>query len=352
MEVSVAPAPASWLRNPQFDLVFIVGVPALALGSGILVISDPGLFPIVLFLDLWLLGYHHVISTYSRIAFDAKSFEDNKFLVVVLPVIVAVCVGTALLLIGMWTLVSVYLYWQWWHYTRQSYGISRIYARKSGVDVSKDQLTTALVYTVPTVGILYRSYQAPAEFLFLELKTFPVPYWMVFAVGLAAGIIFVAWIAQQVRRAITGNLRGVHVLYVLSHVAIFSIGYLAVTEINYGWLILNIWHNAQYILLVWFYNNNRFKNGIDNEHWLISQLSQRRNVVYYFAFSLGISTILYWVLSNFLTLISTSLVVSSAVTILTVYQIINFHHYIVDSRIWKVRKPILKQNLGLEPSKG
>jgi hypothetical protein len=32
---------------------------------------------------------------------------------------------------------------------------------------------------------------------------------------------------------------------------------------------------------------------------------------------------------------------------LIVYQTINFHHYIVDGIIWKVRKPRVRENLGL-----
>lgn len=348
MATAVSPASAGWLRSLQFDLTFILGITMLALISGAIVLADPGLFPFVLFLDLWLLGYHHVFSTYSRIAFDAKSFEDNKFLIVVLPILVAVAVGVALLFIGTWTLVTVYLYWQWWHYTRQSYGISRIYMRKSGVEPKDDRLTTAVIYAFPVWGILYRSYQAPAEFLFLELKTLPVPYWLVVAAAVIACGLLIAWMVQQVTRLRASTTGIAHGLYVLTHVGIFSVAYVAIAEINYGWLVLNIWHNAQYILLVWFYNNNRFKRGVEKDHWLISTLSQHRNKVYYFAFCLGISTVFYWLLSNFLNAMSTTIAVSSAVTILTAYQIINFHHYIVDSQIWKVRKPIMKKNLGLQ----
>jgi hypothetical protein len=350
MATSVSHLQLGWLCTPQFDLTFVVGTAVLALGSGVLVVSDPGLFPFVLFLDLWLLGYHHVFSTYSRIAFDAKSFEDNKFLILVLPVIVAVAVALALLMLGTWTLVSVYLYWQWWHYTRQSYGISRIYARKAGADPSKDHLTTVLIYAVPLWGILYRSYQAPPAFLYLPLKTIPIPYFVVVAAGAFCGVVFVVWALQKVREFLAGQFAPLVTLYLLSHVAIFSVGYVLTSEINHGWLVLNIWHNAQYILLVWFYNNNKFKQGVDAQQWFISTLSQRKNVVYYFALFLGVSTLFYYLLSNFLEAISTTIAIPAAVTILTVYQIINFHHYIVDSKIWKVRKPVLKQNLGLQAS--
>ena len=32
---------------------------------------------------------------------------------------------------------------------------------------------------------------------------------------------------------------------------------------------------------------------------------------------------------------------------LIAYQTINFHHYVVDSVIWKVRKPALRRTLGI-----
>ena len=31
-----------------------------------------------------------------------------------------------------------------------------------------------------------------------------------------------------------------------------------------------------------------------------------------------------------------------------IYQAINFHHYVVDGIIWKVRKPKLRDRLGIE----
>jgi hypothetical protein len=60
------PAPGSlWLRSARFDLFFVVGIPAISLGTALIVIWRPSLFWPILFVDLWLLGYHHVISTYT-----------------------------------------------------------------------------------------------------------------------------------------------------------------------------------------------------------------------------------------------------------------------------------------------
>ena len=68
-----------WLRSRSFDLTFIVGVAALAIASGWLVVNDPRLFAPILLLDLWLLGYHHVIATYTRLCFDRASFKRTSF---------------------------------------------------------------------------------------------------------------------------------------------------------------------------------------------------------------------------------------------------------------------------------
>ena len=58
--------PAGWLRDRPFDLTFIVGVAALAVSAGWAVVYWPAWFPMILIANLWLLGYHHVISTYTR----------------------------------------------------------------------------------------------------------------------------------------------------------------------------------------------------------------------------------------------------------------------------------------------
>ena len=82
---------------------------------------------------------------------------------------------------GSWVLTTSYLYWQWWHYTRQSYGVSRIYWPQ-GFAPAQRHAHELTIYAVPVWGILYRSYQAPDKYLFTEVKVLPVPFWLV-AVG-------------------------------------------------------------------------------------------------------------------------------------------------------------------------
>src|SRR5215213_8309567 len=92
---------AGWLRGVAFDSSYIVGIASLAVASGWVVVSNPALFTPVFVLN-------------------------------------------ACLAVGTWILTTVYLYWQWWHYTRQSYGVSRIYQRKAGLN--NDLLHKLVIY--------------------------------------------------------------------------------------------------------------------------------------------------------------------------------------------------------------
>ena len=81
--------PVGWLRGPTFDLGFVLGTAAVALIATVVAMVDINRFFVpVLMLDIWLLGAHHVVATYTRLCFDRESFRQHRFLVLGLPVIV------------------------------------------------------------------------------------------------------------------------------------------------------------------------------------------------------------------------------------------------------------------------
>jgi hypothetical protein len=253
--------------------------------------------------------------------------------------VVAMAVG-----IGAWTLPTVYLYWQWWHYTRQSYGVAQMYRLKTPQSEGKGWDMRAALYLVPLAGILYRSYQDPGEFLTLELRVIQVPLIAVEIVLVAAAVSVAWWLVKQFMAWRRSELPLAYNLYMASHLAVFGIGYLAIQNIDYGWLTINIWHNAQYILIVWLFNRNRFKGGVDPQHTWLSTLSQPSGVKKYFAVTLALTVGVYLILGTTFALLPATTLPLALIT----YQAINFHHYIVDSFIWKVRKPQLRENMGLE----
>jgi len=339
-----APAPAGWLRSPSFDFVFVGGAVLAALLATLTVVVEPRLFPLVLVIDMWLLGFHHVVSTFTRLTFDSESFCNHRFLVLGLPWIVLAGVGILVYTVGGWVLPTLYLYWQWFHYTRQSYGIAQIYRRKSASLVDDPPLLQkAVIYLLPLWGILHRSWQQPREFLRQPIKVLPVPAIVVQVAAVAAVAAILLWMGRQLQALRQGRLPVAYTLYMLSHIVIFSVGYLEVEDISYGWLTINVWHNLQYILLVWMFNNNRFKGGVDPEHRFLSTISQTNRVVPYFLVCLGISTALYFALDSVFSAMGLSVLTVS----LAVYQAVNFHHYIVDGVIWKVRKRPVQVHLGL-----
>jgi len=330
--------PNGWLRGAQFDSFLIFGVAGFALLAGLLVSVQPDWANVIIFLNLWFLGYHHVISTFTRLVFDTESFQRHKFLILYLPWLVFLCTLMLGMGIGLWAIASTYLYWQWWHYTRQSYGIFRAYTRNARPLLEyESRVNTWALYLLPLWGILYRSYQHSPRFLGMELEYFPTPWYVVVFVGSAAGVAILFWVAVQVKAFWQGRLSFGLMMYMLSHFTIFFIGYYAIDDITHGWLVLNVWHNAQYILFVWMANNKRFRNGPDPTHQFLSVLSQSRplNILRYFAVCISLTTIIYLFLFYMTQLGPLS--VFPLATIL-IYQTINFHHYIVDAIIWKKPK--------------
>lgn len=333
----------AWLRNAQFDLSFIIGLPTLAMAVGMVVVWQPALFVPILIFDLWFLGYHHVIATYTRLCFDRKSFAERwPLLVILLPLVAATTLAVAYF-VGLWIIVSIYFYWQWFHYTRQSWGISRAYRGKERSALYEDGwIDQAVFYALPILGILYRSYQDPGKFIGLELRVLPVPAAAVSVAAVAAACLIGYWLVRRIQAWREGRLAAVHTLYMLTHFAIFIVGYLAIEDITYGWLVINIWHNAQYILFVWMYNGRRFKDGVDPEAAFLSYISQPGRIWLYLLTCVGITGVIYWFILGSL---STFFFSGLAATVV-IYQIVNFHHYVVDASIWKIRKEA--KTLGLQ----
>ena len=168
-----------WLRSPAFDLAFVLGLAVLALGTGAVLSIHPALFPAIFFVNLWVFGFQHVVATFTRTAFDRPSFSRYRSLTVALPPLLFVIVVALGFGIGQWALATVYLYWQTFHYARQSYGVAQMFARKpENAPHVNQQLSRWVLYIVPLWGIMSRSSENPDQFLGL-------PLYFIFGMGCA-----------------------------------------------------------------------------------------------------------------------------------------------------------------------
>jgi hypothetical protein len=334
-----AAVPRAYIRSREFDTTLLAAPIIAGLLAAVVVAADPRLYPVLLVADLWLLGYHHVIATYTRLAFDTQTLRRNRFLAVDLLVIVTLGSLAVAMTAGAWVIATAFLYLQWFHYMRQGYGIARMYYRatpEGQIAGSRDLPADLVIYLVPIYGIAARSSTMGDRFLDLPVKTVVLPETVVMLLGVAAASAVIVWIGKTMRAAIAETLDFQYTAFIASHIAIFLIAYVLISDVNAGWLAINIWHNFQYVLVVWMSNAKRYAGGIDPTARFLSRLSQPGRVTMYFVCCLAIATLIYVALDRFTVLILGG---GMAVTI-GLYMGINFHHYIVDALIWKRRRVV------------
>ncbi|MBY5991771.1 hypothetical protein [Ferrimonas balearica] len=338
-------AQALYLRGPVFDRVLILGIPVLAILTAYYALYRPEHFIRILTLDLFFLGYHHVIATYTRLSYYQDRPEEMRFLVYYLPAMVLAAVSLTALAGFSWVIFTLYLHWQWWHYTRQSEGISKSLQFKTGSDNQHGGLARAVFYLVPLTAFLAMSARQPETFLFTKVWTLPVPGPLLWALVTVTGLSALWWLVGALRGLFQGQVSPAHLLYLLSHHGVYLVAYVLIEDITIGWLAINIWHNFQYILFVWHFNANRFREGVDPKHRVISWLVQPRMALVYAAFCILATALFYGAVDGALGLLQPH---TSLPLVLIAYQSINFHHYIVDSYIWKIRRKEVKRTIGLE----
>ena len=95
---------------------------------------------------------------------------------------------------------------------------------------------------------------------------------------------------------------------------------------------------------MWLCTTTRIVAGHLKSEWNSAERRQAKNFPYYFGLCILLTTLLYTGISAG----EQWLAVIGLAPLIIVYQTINFHHYIVDSMIWKVRKPKIKQTLGID----
>ena len=313
---------AGWLDGVWYDSIFIFGVLGIAIISGLVVFLEPNLFHPVLAIDVLFLGYHHVIATFTKLAGTAEDRSENAFLIYILPLIVAAGVIFLYYVFGAWVIATTYFFCQWFHYTRQAYGIEVFYRRKSKQLPQKNTVLSLLaIWSIPIWGLLHRCSQGWKEFLSIELYMPTVPEWLVTTAGVVAITSVFFWIVSKINEYRLGILSVAQTSFVASHMLIFYFGYVLISEINTGWLAINIWHNAQYIMFVWLFNVNRFGKTVKTESVSNMKLTSNRKpikimpfisnrkpvqILWYFGFTLAMTVVFYSVMNTGFQFVSSS----------------------------------------------
>jgi hypothetical protein len=330
------------LLGPRFDHAFTSGIFLVAMALGLVAWAHPAALPGVLLVNLWLFAYPHVGSTYTRLVFDRASVREHWFLLFGLPPLVLGATAAVASWAGVAALTTGYFVWQTWHYTRQSYGIARAYRRARGAPAEgRDWPSDVVVFAFPAWGLLHRMSQAPTEFYWNPLRLPWVPGSVVVLAGVVATSALGVWAFQTWRDG--RSLLTAEGRFLLSHVAITSVSYLVIGEITAGWLFINIWHNAQYLLFVYAWNARRYRRGVEPERYVVSWLSQPRRALGYAAACFAVGSGGYFLLGE----ATARLALASALpVVLIVHHAVNFHHYLADTVLWKGPRPARSPGLG------
>lgn len=336
---------ASYLYSKSVDVFFVVGIPLVALISMSVVLWKPELFGLMFLLDLNLLGYHHVISTFTRFQLNQENSRLNKWLLLYAPPFILSALFGLADFGGAALIVTAYLHWQWWHYTRQSEGMAKIYTIKTQSKAAGNPLENRITfYLIPVATFLAMSAREPHEFLFNPVYVLPMPSQAAdFLLALAA-VLFIKWFIQQTRAVIRKQMAPLLYLYYLSHHIVYVLAYYLVEDINIGWLMINIWHNLQYIIFVWICNVKQHGRESAGLAAFKSWICKPSNWFIYFSSCFLLTYLIYGGVETTVSWLSHSSTLPIAVII---YQSINFHHYVVDTFIWKIRKPSVQLAVGI-----
>jgi len=331
---------AAWLKDPAFDLSFIIGIALLAsVMSGVTVLW-PDLFLPMLTAHTWLFGYEHLVATYTKLLGRPEDRARHRRLIWYVPPLVLLglyAVGRAYGLAGVYVL---YFFGQFFHTVRQSWGLAQQYRQRAGgLPWDSPGLSEVTMWSVPVWGLLNRCAQQPNEFLFLPFWLPHVPSVSVPIAGFLSCVLWLYWTYTRVVAYRRGQLALGHTLYMISHLLIYLGGYILIAHLCSGWLLVNVWHNVQYIAFVWMYNRRRFASGIAPGARSLSWLSQPGylRAALYFLGSVAVATPIYYLLPELGISLDELLKVTVVPTAITVGLALTFHHYIVDGIIWKRR---------------
>ncbi|WP_269759060.1 hypothetical protein [Variovorax sp. E3] len=307
-----------------------------ALAAGALASWSTPMMLAVLYVDIWLLANPHIVATYTRIGSMSSHTRLRWALIVVAPILVLAGLTVLALAYEATGLFALYFALQTFHVARQSYGIARRHDRR--LQVPFRNLPYLLIYLLPAWGYLHRGAQAPRSFLGYPIWLPPVPQELALAAGIAAIAGSLCWLVCLGYARREPQADAPFNTFVLSHLVISLVGYVWISDITVGWLVVNVWHNIQYLVFV--YRQRQPGVGADSVSSEASDtapahgkslLKKLRPPAAFFIGCAICGAALFVAASH----IGESLLWLGLPTVLIAHFTLNFHHYLADSVIWK-----------------
>ena len=339
-----APKRNYWILNGWRDLLLYVGTPVLIVPLFALAQARFSAQDIYLFVAAFGATGHHLpgmIRAYG----DRDLFERFKWRFILAPIfLVVVCVSFT-----WWELKGLILavfFWGVWHGMMQTYGFCRIYDAKVG---SFATFTRRLDFAVCAIWFAAAVMLSPLR-LTDTLETY-----------YASGGPFIApWLLHGMQQALLWAAIGVSVLFVANFVLGWVRGQrpnpvkvvLLITSIAFWWYCNNwvtnilvgialfeVFHDVQYLAIVWIYNRNRVEKDRSITGFMRFVFRRSGSLLGLYVglvFLYGSFALLKEVQIDVVKRVLTGLVAASGLL-----------HFYYDGFIWKVREKSTRESLGL-----
>jgi len=371
-----ATAPTPWIVGPRYDLGWFFGG-ALA-SVGVLALHFGAHVPIVILYWTWLLGFDgpHIAAAFTRTYADRDEWQNRRGTLVLSLLLFAI--GPAFLLLNLLArspepfqlFLGIAAFYGYYHVVRQHYGFLALYKARTRESSRIDfQIDRAFLYVTCWAPYVYFLFTHPRARALLRLPPGgPATPWEKAAVFLVLGVWGAVGAAFLVRLAarFKERIRKPYVPYLLIMASLYGVAYVVVARFEPVYapsrgpdqdflllsIVVTIFHNVQYLGLVWFHNRNRYGRA-DGDPGPAGAIN--RSPARFLGACLAFSVVIYslsaaatGVFPGFQLLMETRVGPFTANQLgLCVWWGIGLNHYYLDQKIWRIRGDAsLRRNLG------
>jgi hypothetical protein len=316
-----------------------------------------GLFGVLLFLPAYLLlakgvidykslllfesmffATPHLMSTYLKAFTDKAELQRHKFACLALPFIMLLFIAAFIKMFGMqllWSLGSVYFYWQWWHHARQSFGLGRIFQREDLQNLHLTEQTSnkssALIndcalWAVAILGICLKSNQAGDYYEGVPIRVIHLPLEVIGMVAFCCIACLFVFATKQIELYQAHQKLETRFIVHLTIQSFVFVVFFGLLPTDIGIIAASFWHCTQYITFVKAHQKGKVEHSlIQLDVW--KNIFSKQNIFVYFAVLFCLSLLLPLSRYGLTKLQMNTLAFAFGMTL-------TFHHYILDAIFW------------------